>query len=537
MTAYGIYSLALCIVVYVMLAGVFSFLVVMLAKSTLRLIRAGAEDDKIIKEFERKKPKKRTCGVSTIVTSILLCAIFVSVFAFSLYVHFNGEVYFDNLPTFKVVNSGSMSEKHEKNEYLVENDLNDQFQTFDVILTYKLPEEKDLQLYDIVVYEVDKVLLVHRIVYIEEPNAKHPDQRYFLLQGDANEQPDRFPVYYKQMKAIYRGERVPFVGSFITFMQSPAGYMCIILLVFGMAMMPVIDGKIEKAKRARLIALGYIKEEILPAVTIEPTAEGVSTFAFKGTKRSFVEKIEQNAEAKSQYELLRDKLLTIKGVRVMSAFGHESYKCKSHSLVRFAVKGKTLNSFIGLNPDEYTDTKYVYEDVSDSNTYKNYPMRVRVTSDRKLKWTGELIDQLIEKHNLEILPEPIVYPFAHLVGRTGDTRSFKEKLEQASEELKSRYDYIKGALDKIDGVRIITSKKFETYKKGNNSIVKLTIKGKTLNAYIALNPSDYIGTKYKFIDQSGVKAHANYPMRIKVTSNRQARWVVELITNTLENRQ
>ena len=523
-----------------MLAGVFSFLVVMLAKSTLKLIRVGAEDDKIIKEFKKSKPKKRTCGVSTIVTSVLLCAIFVTVFAFSLYVQTNETVYFDGIPTFKVVNSGSMSEKHEKNEYLVDNDLNDQFQTFDVILTYKLPDEFELELYDIVVYEVDKTLLVHRIVYIEEPNEKHPNERYFLLQGDANERPDRYPVYYKQMKAIYRGQRVPFIGSFITFMQSPAGYMCIILLVFGMAMMPVIDGKMEKAKRLRLIALGYIKEDVdltkkeIEELPQEERLESDTPFTFIGAKsKSFVEKIEESDVARSQYELLRDKLLMIKGVRVLSAFGHETYKCKNHSLMRFAVKGKTLNCFLGLNPDEYTDTKYIYEDVSDKKAYKNYPMRIRITSSRKLKWTGELIDEMVKKNGLELLPQPIVYPFSHLIGRRGDTRTFKEKLEGASEEVKSRYDFIKSRLDSVEGIRIIDSKKYETFKLGNKAIVKLTIKGKTLNAYLALAPNKYLGTKYKYTNVGSVKAHQNYPMRVKVTSSRQARWVVELIDDVL----
>lgn len=535
MTAYGIYTFVLCMIVYVMLAGTFSFLLVMLAKSTLRLIRVGAEDEKIIKEFERKKPKKRTCGVTTIVSSILLCAIFVTIFAFSVYVNCTGDSYSDAIPTFKVVNSGSMSEKHEKNEYLFSNQLDDQFQTFDVILTYKLPDEYELELYDIVVYEVEKTLLVHRIVYIEEPNEKHPDSRYFLLQGDAIERPDRFPVYYKQMKAIYRGQRVPFIGSFITFMQSPAGYMCIILLVFGMIMMPVIDNKIEKAKRERLIELGYIKPSSTETTGQEEASSSQFSFEF-GKRKSFIEKISTHDIAKSQYELLRDKLLSIKGVRVLSAFGHESYKCKSHSLMRFAVKGKTLNSYVGLNPDEYIDTKYVFEDVSESKLHKNYPMRVRITSERKLKWTAELIDQLIKKHNLEVLATPIVYPFAHLIGRVGDRRTFKEKLAQASDVLKARYNYIKEALNKIDGLRTIDSKKFETYKKGNSPIVKLTIKGKTLNAYVALLPSKYTNTKYKFIDQSGVKAHKNYPMRVKITSDRQARWVVELILKAVEGK-
>ena len=124
--------------------------------------------------------------------------------------------------------------------------------TFDLIVTHALPAEDELKLYDIVVYEVDGMLLVHRIVGIEEPNADHPEEYYFLLQGDNVERPDRFPVRYSQMKAIYRGQRVPFIGSFVSFLQSPAGWLCILLMIFAIVATPMLESKIEKEKAARL---------------------------------------------------------------------------------------------------------------------------------------------------------------------------------------------------------------------------------------------------------------------------------------------
>jgi hypothetical protein len=110
----------------------------------------------------------------------------------------------------------------------------------------------DLQLYDIVVYEVDGMLIVHRIVGIEEPNASHPDCRYFRLQGDAVEAADRFPVKYEQMRAIYRGARIPFIGSFILFMQSTAGYLCIGLVIFAMIATPILEAYINHQRKKRL---------------------------------------------------------------------------------------------------------------------------------------------------------------------------------------------------------------------------------------------------------------------------------------------
>ena len=124
---------------------------------------------------------------------------------------------------------------------------------FDLIRVYSMPDEMDLQLYDIVLYEGDQGdLILHRIVAIEEPNAKHPDTRWFTMQGDAVSGPDRGPVGYVQMKAIYRNERVPMVGSFVMFMQSPAGYLCILLILIAMIATPIMEKTLEKAKRARL---------------------------------------------------------------------------------------------------------------------------------------------------------------------------------------------------------------------------------------------------------------------------------------------
>ncbi len=274
--AYDSYVFILCLIVYVLLTVISAVVVTTITKMSVRLIKHGAEDERIKKEYAKRK-KKRKCGILERIVSLLFCAIFLGAFAFSLYVNVQGDKYFSGVPTLKVVNSASMSKKHEKNKYLTENNLNDQFQTFDLICLYELPEEADLKLYDIVLYEVDDTLIIHRIVEIEEPNAEHPDERYFRLQGDAVERADRFPVKYSQMKAIYRGENVPYLGSFVAFLQSPAGWLCIILIVVAMIASPVFDKKISRAmderyaqllamqKKAQAKALARQKGESAPA--------------------------------------------------------------------------------------------------------------------------------------------------------------------------------------------------------------------------------------------------------------------------------
>jgi signal peptidase I len=181
-------------------------------------------------------------------------------FAFSVYVAVQDNTYFENVPTLKVVNSNSMAKRLSTNKYLYEHDLGNQFYTFDLICVYKTPDQYDLELYDIVVYQQDDIEVVHRIVGIEEPNVEHPNERYFLLQGDAVERPDRFPVHFSQIKAIYRGERIPFVGSFVYFMQSPAGWLCILLVVFAMVSSTLVNKRLTAAKNERLRLMGLLED-------------------------------------------------------------------------------------------------------------------------------------------------------------------------------------------------------------------------------------------------------------------------------------
>ena len=64
-------------------------------------------------------------------------------------------------------------------------------------------------------------------------------------------------------------------------------------------------------------------------------------------------------------------------------------------LIKFTIRGKTLNAYLGLNPKDYENTKSIYTDVSNIGKYANYPMRVKVTSDRQVKWVKELINLIV----------------------------------------------------------------------------------------------------------------------------------------------
>ena len=264
MTQYEVYIFILCLIVFILLTTLSIVSITLITKMYLRLVRSGLEDEKLIIEHEKERIRKanKFSKAVDIAIAVFLCAILIFMFSGSIYINCTQNVYFDNVPTYRVVKTGSMAKKNKKNTYLVENGLDNQIQTFDLIATYKIPKEEDLKLYDIVVYEYDDMLIVHRIVGIEEPNEKHPNERYFLLQGDAVDAPDRFPVLYSQMRGIYRGEKIPFVGSFVLFMQSPAGWLCILLVAITVFATPVLEKKIAKDKGLRLAIILSVEEEV-----------------------------------------------------------------------------------------------------------------------------------------------------------------------------------------------------------------------------------------------------------------------------------
>lgn len=282
MSSYDIYVLILCLIVFASLTALFSLLITLIIRLNTRLVQSGAEDAHIIEEYrqsQQPQPKSRRYWIiADRVISIVLCCALLAAFGFSLSVRWAGAPTSDTVPTLSVVKTGSMAYKHEKNAHLWENDLNDQFSAFDIVLLYKLPPVEELELYDIVSYEIDGTPIIHRIVGIQPPNDSHSEY-YFLLQGDAIESPDRFPVYYSQMRGIYRGQRIHFLGSFVEFLQSVAGWLCILLMLFGMVTIPLLEKKFGDLKQQRLRTLGIIPpeetDETAPEDESENNLEGI----------------------------------------------------------------------------------------------------------------------------------------------------------------------------------------------------------------------------------------------------------------------
>jgi len=261
MTGYELYVFIVCFVTFV---SIFTLLVAMLliiVRQETRAIESGIIDKKIANEYMKGINKRSFLSGAMQKVILVITIIAIIFFAWTLSVKFSDPKVEGDIAVPRVVLSDSMETKRPSNTYLKENDLNDQFATFDLIFVRELPDEFDLELYDIVVYEQEDELIIHRIIDIEEPNEKHPEHRLFELRGDAVKYSDEFAVEYSQMKAIYKGEKIPFVGSFVYFMQSPMGYLCIILLILGFIATPIIERILWRKKVRRLTRIGYFCDD------------------------------------------------------------------------------------------------------------------------------------------------------------------------------------------------------------------------------------------------------------------------------------
>lgn len=361
MTGYEIYIFVLCLVVFVALTVFFAALIACIAKMNIKLIRGGFADGEIRKQREKSAKKTAVFRTFEILLSAALFVAAIAVFFFSLQVKINEKKPVER-NVIKVVKSASMAEKDGFNKYLTENNLNDQIQMFDLIVVSPLPKESDLKLYDIVVYEADGQMIVHRIVDIKEADETHP-QRRFVLQGDANRYSDKFPVLYSQMKGIYGGKKVPYIGSFVVFMNSPAGWLCVLLVVAVCIAYPFIEKKLKKEADLRFAAMQaqsqgeesaeFSTESAAPAETIAPAetaaasaaagAGGRATAFIKPRVETLFEKyLNLTEEQKRFYDEIVAYAAAIPGSRQIKNDRYEEYRYGNARLVRVLIRRDTV---------------------------------------------------------------------------------------------------------------------------------------------------------------------------------------------------
>lgn len=263
MTQTEIIALVVTVISLLCFSIVFTVLFSHYCKGASEEVLSGKKDIELLdNEFLQKKRKKKNRrvigyikkGVSYTVLIVLIAFLGISVYSKVA----NDPMPFGNT-TVLTVASGSMSVKHESNTYLTAYNLENQFQTYDLIFITRT-EEKDLKLYDVVAYRNDEnTIIIHRIVKIEETGGKN---RYYT-RGDANNANDSFVSTYEDIIGVYSGTRIPLLGVFVLFLQSYSGMVTIIAIIYCLWMFDSYYSKLKKACYARVETLTSVIKDPL----------------------------------------------------------------------------------------------------------------------------------------------------------------------------------------------------------------------------------------------------------------------------------
>lgn len=113
--------------------------------------------------------------------------------------------------------------------------------------------------------------------------------------------------------------------------------------------------------------------------------------------RSFSAKlIQADEKVKRYYSQLKNALLAYAKVAPRVSWRHESFRYGRPSVAKFVIRGKTLCLCLALDPADYSESKYIVDDMSRYAKFAGTPLLYRIKNDRRCRYAKELIAKLFE---------------------------------------------------------------------------------------------------------------------------------------------
>ena len=302
------------LIVTILAVGCFSIVFIILystyTKSEIGDIKSGKRDIAIIDQdiydnLSHVKSRRRIMKTIKSIAFYGLMLFIMGIFTLSLVNKFNDDITMFGDRGVIAVASGSMSEKHKENTYLVTENLNNQFDKYDIIVVEKVDSPYDLKLYDVISFVNDEgVTIIHRIVDINYYNEDGEVE--FITRGDANadDAVDKFHPTIDDIQGKYVNKRIPLIGMFILFIQSSLGMITIIALAFCLVMIERYSSKILHEQENRLKLLKEYINFDHEYGSKEMFVSHVEKIYYKGSiylfdENGFVEKLENKEENKT----------------------------------------------------------------------------------------------------------------------------------------------------------------------------------------------------------------------------------------------
>ena len=114
-------------------------------------------------------------------------------------------------------------------------------------------------------------------------------------------------------------------------------------------------------------------------------------------------------------------------------------------------------------------------------------------------------------------------------------KSFLAKLSLSGDNIIGYYSQIKNELLSYKKVHSRISWGYETFRIGRKLVAILTVRGKTLKLYTALDPKTFEGTKVKVANVEGIKKYTSVPCLLKIKNNRNFKYSFGIIREVASN--
>ena len=101
------------------------------------------------------------------------------------------------------------------------------------------------------------------------------------------------------------------------------------------------------------------------------------------------------------YNDIKNAFLKYKRVHSRISWGCDTISYGKEQLAKLVLTQKTLYVYLALSPKELEGSKYFFTDESDTKKYERVPLRVRVRSERGVRYTIELIEMIAELKGLQ----------------------------------------------------------------------------------------------------------------------------------------
>jgi hypothetical protein len=112
-------------------------------------------------------------------------------------------------------------------------------------------------------------------------------------------------------------------------------------------------------------------------------------------RTSFESRYIQSGVLQDYYTAIKNLLLSYKGVKARTSWNHESFNKGRQQCAKINIKGNALLVYLALDPANYNVKKYHFNDMSSKPKFDGTPMLMKVKSERALKYTLELIAEMM----------------------------------------------------------------------------------------------------------------------------------------------